>query len=64
MLETIPKITFWDIIDILIVAFLIYRVFLYLSETRAIQILVGLFILLVFRVIAKFLHLYTLSFIF
>jgi diadenylate cyclase len=64
LLETIPKITLWDIIDILIVAFLIYRIFLFLSETRAIQILIGLFILLLFSVIAKFLHFYTLSFIF
>ena len=64
LLETIPKITLWDIIDILIVAFLIYRIFLFLSETRAIQIIIGLFILLLFSVIAKFLHFYTLSFIF
>ncbi len=64
MLESIPKLTVWDVIDILIVAFLIYRIFLYLSETRAIQILVGLFLVLIMSVIAKFLHLYTLSFIF
>ena len=64
MLETIPKITLWDVIDILIVAFLIYRIFVYLSETRAIQILIGLLMLLIFSVIAKFFHFYTLSFIF
>lgn len=64
MLETIPQITFWDVIDIAIVAFLIYKVFVYLSETRAIQILIGLLVLLIFNVLAKFLHLYTLSFIF
>ncbi|ADY73046.1 Conserved hypothetical protein CHP00159 [Desulfurobacterium thermolithotrophum DSM 11699] len=64
MLEAIPKITLWDVIDILIVAFLIYRIFVYLSETRAIQILIGLLVLLMFSVIAKFFHFYTLSFIF
>ncbi len=64
MLEGIPKLTLWDVVDILIVAFLIYRIFLYLSETRAIQILIGLFIILIMSVFAKFFHLYTLSFIF
>jgi len=64
LLEAIPKLTLWDILDILIVAFLIYRVFVYLSETRAIQILIGVFILLILSVVAKFFHLYTLSFIF
>ncbi|TCK06489.1 diadenylate cyclase CdaA [Phorcysia thermohydrogeniphila] len=64
MLETFPKITLWDVIDILIVAFLIYRIFIYLSQTRAIQILIGLLFLLILSVIAKFFHLYTLSFIF
>ncbi|MEO2083717.1 MAG: diadenylate cyclase CdaA [Desulfurobacteriaceae bacterium] len=64
MLESVPQLGFWDIVDILIVAFLIYRILLYLSETRALQILVGLLLLLVLSVIAKFFHLYTLSFIF
>jgi diadenylate cyclase len=64
LLEIFPKITLWDIADILVVAFLIYRIFVYLSQTRAIQILVGLFLILVLSVIAKFFHLYTLSFIF
>jgi diadenylate cyclase len=63
-LETFPRLTFWDVLDILIVAFLFYKVFTYLAETRAIQILVGLFVLLVLSVFAKFLHLYALSFIF
>jgi len=64
LLETFPKITLWDVIDILVVTFLIYRVFVYLSQTRAIQILIGLLFLLILSVIAKFFHLYTLSFIF
>lgn len=64
MLSFIPRITLWDLIDILVVAFLIYRVFIYLSQTRAIQILIGLLAVLLLSVVAKVLHLYTLSFIF
>ncbi|WP_457680950.1 diadenylate cyclase CdaA [Thermovibrio sp.] len=64
MLSFIPKITLWDLIDIFVVAFLIYRLFLFLSQTRAIQILIGLLVILILSVIAKVLHLYTLSFIF
>jgi len=64
VLSFIPRITLWDLIDILVVAFLIYRVFIYLSQTRAIQILIGLLAVLLLSVVAKVLHLYTLSFIF
>jgi diadenylate cyclase len=64
VLSFIPRITFWDVIDILVVAFLIYRLFVYLSQTRAIQILIGLLAVLLLSVVAKVLHLYTLSFIF
>jgi len=64
VLSFIPKITFWDIVDILVVAFITYKLFVYLSQTRAIQILIGLLVVLILSVIAKLLHLYTLSFIF
>jgi len=60
----VPKLSLWDLIDIIVVAFLIYRLFLYLSQTRAIQILVGLLVVLALSVAAKLLNLYTLSFIF
>jgi diadenylate cyclase len=60
----IPKLTLWDVIDILVVAFLTYKLFVYLSRTRAIQILVGLLAVLLLSVFAKLFHLYTLSFIF
>ncbi|WP_456457099.1 diadenylate cyclase CdaA [Thermovibrio sp.] len=63
MLNPIPKFTLWDVIDILVVAFILYRLFLFLSQTRAIQILVGLLLILILSVVSKFLHLYTLSFI-
>ena len=64
MLNFIPKVTFWDIVDILVVAFLTYRVFIYLSQTRAVQILIGLMVVLLLSAVAKLFHLYTLSFIF
>ena len=63
MLEFLPKVTLWDAVDVLIVALLIYKVLTYLSQTRAIQVLIGIFIILVLSVVAKLLHLYTLSFI-
>ncbi len=63
MLSLVPKFTFWDVVDILVVAFIFYRLFLFLSQTRALQILVGLLLILLLSVISKFLHLYTLSFI-
>jgi len=64
MLEFIPKFTILDFIDILIVAFLIYRVLIYLSRTKALRILLGLLVIILISVVAKILNLYTLSFIF
>ena len=49
--ETLPFITpgFRDIVEILIVAFLIYRLLLFLAGTKALQILLGLiFLVLVY----------------
>ncbi|MBN8555276.1 MAG: diadenylate cyclase CdaA [Deltaproteobacteria bacterium] len=42
MFELIPTLRLWDILDILIVAFLIYRVLLLIKGTRAGEILLGL----------------------
>ncbi len=64
MLEFIPNLTLWDLIDILLVAAAIYWVLKHLSQTRAAQVLIGLFLFLVLGAVAKALHLYTLSFIF
>ncbi|ADU96859.1 diadenylate cyclase CdaA [Thermovibrio ammonificans] len=63
MLELIPRPSLWDIVDLLIVTLIIYKVLTYLAQTRALQVLVGIFVILVLSVVAKFLHLYTLSFI-
>jgi len=64
MLKFIPKFTILDLIDILIVSFLIYRVLIYLSRTKALRILFGIMFILLISVVAKLLNLYTLSFIF
>lgn len=52
-----------DVIDVLIVAFLIYQVFRFLRETRAEQLLKGLLILAGGAFLADYFDLYTLSFI-
>ncbi|MCK9227026.1 MAG: diadenylate cyclase CdaA [Syntrophorhabdaceae bacterium] len=60
----IPEIRWQDIVDIIIVAFIIYRVFLLIKGTRAIQLLLGLVIVMFVFAIAKRLELFTLSWIF
>ncbi|WP_456397523.1 diadenylate cyclase CdaA [Desulfurobacterium sp.] len=63
MFNMLPQITIRDLIDISIVSFLIYRVLIYLSRTRAIQILFGIMTIVMLSVLARLFHLYTLSFL-
>ncbi len=63
LLNGFPEITVKSLIDIAIVAFLIYRLLLYLSKTRAMQILWGVVGLILLAAFAKLFKLYTLSFI-
>lgn len=53
-----------DILDILVVAFIVYKTFLLIKGTRAIQLIVGFIIVLFVFYIAKTLELFTLSWIF
>ncbi len=53
-----------DLLDILIVAVLIYYVLLWLQGTRAIQLIRGLFIILLIYIIGKTFHLYIISWFF
>ena len=46
MLQIINNIRLWDILDILIVAFIIYRIILLIKGTRAVQMLIGLVVVL------------------
>ncbi len=60
----IPEIRWQDILDIIIVAFIIYRVFILIKGTRAIQLLLGLVIVMFVFALAKRFELFTLSWIF
>ena len=52
-----------DVLDILIVAFLFYKLLGFIRETRAEQLAKGLLMLVVVALIARWLHLYTLQWI-
>jgi diadenylate cyclase len=57
--------TFWDyfrnVIDILLVAFIFYLVYRFLANTRAIQLLKGVMVIILVAILAKFLHFETLD---
>jgi len=46
VLEILNNLRFWDIIDILIVSFIIYRIILLIKGTRAVQMLIGIVVVL------------------
>jgi len=46
LLEILGNFRLWDVIDILIVAFIIYRIILLIRGTRAVQMLIGLVVIL------------------
>ncbi len=52
-----------DILDVLIVAYLIYKIIGYFKETRAFQLIKGIVVLLVFMQVSQFLHLDTIHFL-
>lgn len=52
-----------DVLDILIVAFLFYKLLGFIRETRAEQLAKGLLVLVVVALVARWLHLYTLQWI-
>lgn len=60
---------FWNnyfvhIVDIVVVAYIFYRIMLLIKGTRAVQIVLGIITLLVITIIAQVLHLNTLSWLF
>jgi len=57
----IRQINFWDVLDILIMWFLIYNLLKFIHGTRAMQMTLGIVALFVIQVIADFLHLTVLS---
>lgn len=61
MLELFTDLRPQDALDILVVAFLVYRVLLIIKGTRAIQVLLGLVALVVLYVVARLLQLETVT---
>ena len=53
----------WDILDILVVAFFLYRIYILIRDTRATALLKGLVFLGIFTVIAGWLQLHVVSWI-
>jgi len=62
-LVQLPTISFINIIDMLVVAFLIYKLFLWIKGTRAVQLLKGLVVLLIATTVSNWLGLYTFNWI-
>ncbi len=63
MLEIIANIRLWDIVDIVIVAFIIYRIILLIRGTRAVQMLVGLVVVLGLYIVSLRVGFFTLHWI-
>src|SRR5689334_8256482 len=56
-----PRVSWWDIADILIVAFLIYQALVLIRGTRAMQMAIGLFLVLSLLYASQHLPLQTLN---
>ncbi|MBR1697725.1 MAG: diadenylate cyclase CdaA [Anaerovibrio sp.] len=52
---------FWDVVDILIVAVILYKVYEMLQDTRAITLVKGLIVLMIVTLLAGFLELHVIS---
>ena len=63
MLEILANIRLWDIVDIVIVAFIIYRIILLIRGTRAVQMLVGLVVVLGLYIVSLRVGFFTLHWI-
>lgn len=61
LLTLFSNFQFWDAIDILVVAFLVYQLLLLIREVRATRILVGFAFLLLVTLLASQFHLLTLN---
>ena len=61
MLEIINQLRWQDIVDILLVSIILYRILLIIKGTKAAKMLLGLGVLLVLSFFSKYLELYTLD---
>ena len=57
----IRTVGFWDVVDILIVAVILYKVYEMLQDTRAITLVKGLIVLMIVTLVAGFLELHVIS---
>ncbi len=62
-LSFLSTIRVWDIIDILIVAVAIYKIYILIKETRAEQLMKGVLAIFFFSILSELLDLYTVSWI-
>jgi diadenylate cyclase len=51
----------WDLLDILVVAFIIFQILMLIRGTRAVQLVIGLFLLFAAYIVSRWLGLYTLQ---
>lgn len=63
LLNLLPDINLINVLDILVVALLIYRLILQIRGTRAVQLIKGLVVLLVVATVSSWLGLYTINWI-
>jgi diadenylate cyclase len=63
MPEVLQQLRWQDVVDILVVAFVIYRLFIAIRGTRAVQMIVGLFILMVVSFISQWAQLRSINWI-
>ena len=61
MLDILKEVRVWDVLDIALVSFILYRVFLLIKGTRAVQMVLGLGILLLALVFSRWAGLYTMN---
>lgn len=62
--ELLLNVSIRDLIDVIVVAYVFYKLYKLIEETRAEQLLKGIVVLLVFTKISEILKLYTINFIF
>mgnify|MGYP001198473294 CR=1 FL=1 len=61
--NTISNIRIWDIIDILVVAVVFYKLYMLMKETRAEQLLKGIGAIFVVALLSQWFKLYTINWI-
>ena len=59
----LPRITFSDVLDIIIIAYFLYKILLWLKKSRAWTLLKGIVVIALFMLVAELFHLSTILFI-